>query len=332
MVSRKNRRAAAKDPQWEHKTDSKSDKLGYFYSEPMKTKFRVFFASPEWCSDVLKLTYGTDVNPREIIGPHVNKIMQSIQVCGWTNTGDTILLDSRGRVVNGQHRLAAIMESGEGQWLFVFEGSYFDDDEVKAVIDTCSKPRNLGQLLRKTYGSLAVPVATGVRWCNTVLSGNPFYWAANGPAFARGIARASDAELRLYAIKHIDVFKPAAETVMPAKKATGVSFAPLFTAYVSLVDVGLGDEAETFFTALGDPNTDIAAARQLREQLLTWQITQKSTARTLKSVEVYSATLDYFRAWLDGETPTRINRTKRLFSPQPVDEMFADIVCGSVEG
>ena len=80
---------------------------------------------------------------RRISRERVHQYAEAMKRCEWRNNGESIKFDSRGRLLDGQHRLSAIVEAGIDIPLLVVRGV---DDDSFPTIDTGTK-RTLGQTL-----------------------------------------------------------------------------------------------------------------------------------------------------------------------------------------
>jgi hypothetical protein len=81
---------------------------------------------------------------RPLSQPHVNRIAQQILTGAWRFNGDTIKVGANGDVVDGQHRLWAIVESKTAVETIVV---YDVPRDAFATIDTLRKPRNGADIL-----------------------------------------------------------------------------------------------------------------------------------------------------------------------------------------
>lgn len=76
----------------------------------------------------------------------------------WVNTGETIKFDRRGKLVDGQHRLLAVIESGMSVWMAV---ALNVDDDAQKVMDSGLKRTiadNFGMEDVKNSGNVAAAV------------------------------------------------------------------------------------------------------------------------------------------------------------------------------
>lgn len=85
-----------------------------------------------------------NVNNRKMQTRRVEKLTQTMMKGEWQFNGDTIRISSSGRLLDGQHRLAAIVKSGISQRYIVVEGL---DDGAFTTIDIGSA-RGANQMLQ----------------------------------------------------------------------------------------------------------------------------------------------------------------------------------------
>lgn len=89
---------------------------------PIKTnlKPKLYAITPELAAQLLR---NTDANPRSTTSPCVHKYTQDMLRGFWTEGGsDMIVIDENDSVINGQHRLRAVMESKTTQNFWVLYG------------------------------------------------------------------------------------------------------------------------------------------------------------------------------------------------------------------
>ena len=92
-------------------------------------------------------TWLTETNKknRHMNKNHVGALSRNMQNGTWRFNGDTICFDENGTLIDGQHRLSAIMTSGISIPMIVIRG--LDPETIKTK-DMEVKPRNLGDLLQ----------------------------------------------------------------------------------------------------------------------------------------------------------------------------------------
>jgi hypothetical protein len=100
-------------------------------------------------------------NQRKLREIHVLTIANDMEKGTYKWTGDPIRFDLKGRLIDGQHRLSAVVLSGAT--LRDVVAVRVNDDEVSAYIDTNARPRSLHDI-RKFNGqrSLSGPVIAGI--------------------------------------------------------------------------------------------------------------------------------------------------------------------------
>lgn len=86
----------------------------------------------------------------------------------WLVNGETIIFDSEGNLLNGQHRLQACIESGA---TFYSAVCYGVARETFGVID-CGRPRSAGDVLSITGTEYCNQLAAGIRMCRCVQLGD----------------------------------------------------------------------------------------------------------------------------------------------------------------
>ena len=103
--------------------------------------------TPEKAAEYLALG-GINRNPKT---RNVKKISAELKRGEWRNNGQSISISVSGRLLNGQHRLLAIIDSGIPAWIIVVRGC---DDDSFPTID-CGVNRTLGD----TFTTAGVPDA-----------------------------------------------------------------------------------------------------------------------------------------------------------------------------
>lgn len=110
------------------------------------TEYRTINITPEVAGDMLANNYENNrrVNPRAVRAL-VNDMREGRYI---SQNGQTIIVTKSGKLIDGQHRLSAIRESGVALTFLV---AIVDDDEERAfsTID-CGKPRTLNQFIKGT--------------------------------------------------------------------------------------------------------------------------------------------------------------------------------------
>ncbi len=98
------------------------------------------FVTPEMATEWL----AKNVKNRNIVKGHLSALEQVLLRGEWVLNGDTIRFGKDGFLKDGQHRLAACVNTGVGFWTFV---AYGLEDDAFDTIDTNSRPRRVADVL-----------------------------------------------------------------------------------------------------------------------------------------------------------------------------------------
>jgi hypothetical protein len=98
--------------------------------------------TPELAKDILENHNNLNRNRNK---DHVKSLLNNMKQGTWRFNGDTIRFDRGGELIDGQHRLAALVEFGKPLPMIVVKG--FDKEAIK-TIDQEVKPRNLADLFK----------------------------------------------------------------------------------------------------------------------------------------------------------------------------------------
>lgn len=89
-------------------------------------------ATPKLAEEWLGLNHGN----RSKRGAHIGRIARDMEAGNFMITGDAIKFDTKGKLIDGQHRLSAIVESGTSHWILVIRDL---DTRVQDVLDSQAK-------------------------------------------------------------------------------------------------------------------------------------------------------------------------------------------------
>lgn len=103
---------------------------------------RIVHYTPAMALAVLEAS--CDSNPRPVSQSHVDAIAAEIKAGGFMFNGEPIIFDEKGRLIDGQHRLRAIVQAGIGVDLLEVRGV---PNKVKDTIDIVSRRRSFGDIL-----------------------------------------------------------------------------------------------------------------------------------------------------------------------------------------
>ena len=98
-------------------------------------KAEVMFITPELASEMLQ----RNTNNRDIRTNHVNRIADEMRAGRWSLTHQGIAFNCDGTLIDGQHRLMAIVKSGVPQNMLVVNGA---SKKSFSDIDTLTAPRS----------------------------------------------------------------------------------------------------------------------------------------------------------------------------------------------
>lgn len=104
-------------------------------------KFTEVLVTPEIAATYLAKNH----NNRRLDMFHVRKLSKDIREGKWVLNGDTVRFDIDGNLIDGQHRLNAVIHSGVSIPMLVIEG--IENPNAFKTIDTNAKLRNVGQIL-----------------------------------------------------------------------------------------------------------------------------------------------------------------------------------------
>lgn len=123
------------------------------------------FCTPEIAKEFLK--HRSAKLQRNLVKADYMRIAKDIKEGRWVDTGETIAFDINGNLVDGQHRLEAIVEAGIGIWLDVMRGV-----PAKAMrAGGCGRKKTKGDAIR-SQGCASAPQAASA--IDFILSFNPF--------------------------------------------------------------------------------------------------------------------------------------------------------------
>lgn len=121
----------------------------------METRTGVEVITPERAEEIL---LGNTHN-RNASRIQVSRLARAIEAGDWTLNGETIKIASDGTVIDGQHRLMAVIEAGRAITTFIVYGL---DMSVQETIDN-NAPRNLGHILQLRGEAQTAALAAVVR-------------------------------------------------------------------------------------------------------------------------------------------------------------------------
>lgn len=157
----------------EYGVDDAADLAGtyaaMYYAEAGSIKFTVRLLTPQWAADVLANKNGRN---RKLKAGTAAGISEEITAGRWRLNGEAIVFNTAGELVDGQHRLAAIVQSGIAVPSVVITGVAAESFESHGQ----SRPRTRGDILsipavgmdagESNTGPLAAALTWVYRWEN----------------------------------------------------------------------------------------------------------------------------------------------------------------------
>jgi hypothetical protein len=125
----------------------------------------VQLATPEWAADLLQ----RNTRNRKLVKPAVERIRDAIAAGRWEFNAEPVILDRDDVLIDGQHRLQAIVEAGIAVPLLVVEGvqpavfSSLDQGRSRSRADVLSIPNEAGEREQRT-NTLAGAIVELYRW------------------------------------------------------------------------------------------------------------------------------------------------------------------------
>lgn len=116
--------------------------------------------TPEFAAELLTRNTGN----RKVIKTWVDQLAQDMTRGRWQENGETIIVSRSGKILDGQHRLLAVIKSGRPVYMLILFG-ISDDRKVMASIDQ-GKNRTVANILQMA-GS---PVNSHIQWTGNLLA------------------------------------------------------------------------------------------------------------------------------------------------------------------
>lgn len=256
------------------------------------------FINSETAKEILK----KNMCNRNISNDTVNLYARDMRAGAWQLTHQGILLGYKGVVIDGQHRLMAIVKSGIGQWMLVTR-----DDNFKSTID--------------------VPVDVGNKRANAfVLGANREVVALTSFALKVGknISMMSPADLKPY----INLFNRPLQHLLQGVKNTrrGISTAPVQLAAVTRIL--LGDDIDyitlNYSAMLTDRFADLSPmAASFYKQIVVDRIAMDSRQVLARTVRVFDP---------ERQATTKLQIKDEAFAFEEARKMVIDVLNMSNEG
>ena len=219
---------------------------------------------------------------RPIRKRHMNFLAGEISAGNWQVNGQAIVIAENENVLDGQHRLLAIIEAGTAIETLVVYGI---SEKAFATIDTGAVRTGADALCLhfRDYPHMTVKsVATAVPWLMMLERGQLF----------RGGKRVSNTDIIQYAREHLSLFDHAERLQSYPKDNRPVSIG-IGTALYELATRKDEEKADKFFY-------DIYTGENLQRTDVAWQLRQafqKDAQRTTKKLPLHIKVRMIIKAW-----------------------------------
>lgn len=221
------------------------------------------FVSPESAKQLLQ----QNISNRSVNHELVNRYARDMQLGAWKLTHQGILLGYEGAVIDGQHRLMAILKSGIGQWILITRDNQY-------------------------HSALDVPVDVGAKRTTAfVLGAKPQLVAMIGFALRVGknISMPSAADIKT----HIDLFEAPLNTLMKGSKNTKKGITTAAVQLAAVTRIMHGDDAEyissNFMAMVQDKFTSLdPMPASFYKQIVIDRIRQDSSQTLARGVRAFN--------------------------------------------
>lgn len=259
------------------------------------------FVTPEMAEEWLD----ANTENRTLRSHQVDSLARDMTAGAWQITGDPVKFDTRGILIDGQHRLWAIVQSGKTVPLFVIRNL---PTEVRTVIDTGAK-RSAGDVLTFEGFKSTSKLASTVRI--TLARQDGYYSRVDD---RRRSPSYTNSEIASFAETH-QYLGATVTRANSSYRAVGVKSTGLWAYCLSQFDAIDSDESVAFERSLVEMQTD--GAGDPRATLLRWL--QDSRRGGLHSSVILPRTLfAVFRtwnAWRQGEQLSKIQMSEHAQIP-----------------
>lgn len=188
-------------------------------------------------------------NNRHLIQARVGHLIRDIRAGHWLNTAESIKFDTAGRLIDGQHRLAAIHQSQITTRMLVARGLHPD---VIRVIDTGS-PRTIAQALTMSGADLKnVSVTVGAA---QLLNAWDMGAIISTASHVDKTNRLTSTEAVEYILDNVDTLQHAAAIAMATYSVLRIPPTSMAAAYVLCARVA-PESTATFFSRIIEGRRD----------------------------------------------------------------------------
>jgi hypothetical protein len=250
--------------------------------------------TPELAQSILK--NNNDGN-RPLKKDHIKMLTDSIKRGEWMLNGESIAFSESGRLLDGQHRLTACVNSGKSFKTIVIRG--IEDDSAFGTIDI-GKPRSVTDLM-SLKGLPKAPLFAAIAkqhkaWIETE--------EENRNKFTLATRKYTERNIALHGEKYKEVILPAFEAAQKlGRKSAAIGFAALL-----ILDIAM-DDGEEFFVDLESMWKNECSPEAQSPSFVLYELIQNEEHifRPAKMTFLASVTIKAFNAHLKKE------KIKKLF-------------------
>jgi hypothetical protein len=259
--------------------------------------------SPAQATEMLR----ANTHNRSMRRPYVRRLAEAMQRGEWTINGEPIQIATDGTVLNGQHRLQAVVESGETVPMLVVRGLAVD---AQRTMDTGSR-RNLADVLALRHEPHATHLAAALALLHR---------------FRKGVRLDSSGHTAPTPQEALDLLSRERGVRDRIPLAHKVYRETQMRISVTIVLAYLFDEFEPgrgsrFFEALcigdsGPPGSPLRALRDLLDQ-------SRNEQTYFRAHTLFALTVKAFNAWHAGRTVTELKFRGDGEKPEPLPAIGA---------
>lgn len=266
-----------------------------------KIKTKMVLVTPQKAGRWLK----SNTKNRDVREAHVERLASDMSAGRWMVTHQGVAFNCDGTLLDGQHRLLAVVKSGTSQWMCVTNG--LPASSVAAIDD--HQKRSIGDSLKIVHGVTAPNIN---RACAAAS------WMAPGIGVARTPSKVSRQQQSQTYFEHEKAINWAIAAFPTAKAGLcrAVVLAVIARAYYSAPRTKL----EQFCKVLSDPSASTGAKAdqtifRLRDYLMT---TTSGGASSQQAA--YRKTERALKSWLLGEPISKIYEASEELFPTPSEK------------
>lgn len=253
--------------------------------------------TPELAKDILENHNNLNRNRNK---EHVKALLYNMKQGTWRFNGDTIRFDKDGELIDGQHRLAALVEFGKPLPMIVVKG--FDKETIK-TIDQEIKPRNLADLFKMNGVKDAVAVSAiinrffAMSVTNSFISSNRYNLSHGGDSVSGKVIRKTtiDAKYNEY-FANPDLWDDIVSYARRCYKNTRLLRASDIGGMYAFLYLRMhhsDDEIRGFFNRLCFTETDVNVINLLRDTLIR-DLTSKTPMTSLVKSQYLTKAWNYY--------------------------------------